>query len=100
MSPLKPQEARILAAVQPLEEKLGRRPYQIEIANAAGFRSKACANKYLKSLEAKGYIERDYAGRHTLRVRAEPNDALIARPKPSSDDKPPQEPSLWDIPQS
>lgn len=78
MSPLSHQERLILHAIQHLEIELGRRPYQQEIAHGAGFRSKASANKYIKSLEAKGHIQRDYNAPSTLRVRPKPDTRAVA----------------------
>ncbi len=70
MPPLSEAEQRVLAAITRLEALRGRRPYQQEIAHEAGYRSKASANKYIKQLEQKGYLQRDYLGLGTLKLAA------------------------------
>jgi hypothetical protein len=61
------QAGRVFAAIIHLEEMIGRRPFQQEIAVNAGFRSKSSANKYIKELESAGWLQRDYLGLSTLR---------------------------------
>jgi SOS-response transcriptional repressor LexA len=65
--PVSIQAERVYYAVLYLEERLGYRPSQQEIANQASFRSKGSANKYIKELEVAGWIVRDYLGLNTLR---------------------------------
>lgn len=65
--PISPQADRVYGAILRLEERLGRRPFQQEVAVEAGFRSKGSANKYIKELERAGWLLRDYLGLNTLR---------------------------------
>lgn len=78
------REAQIHAAIDPLEAELGRRPFQREIAEKVGLKSKGCVNKYLKRLEAKGLLERNYLGRDTLKVRRSPDAAQVLRNQSSA----------------
>jgi SOS-response transcriptional repressor LexA len=63
-------ERRVYDAIMRLEATLARRPSQQEIARAAGYKSKGSANKYIKRLEEKGWLKRDYEGLSTLRLAA------------------------------
>lgn len=62
------QAHRVLDAIQRLEARLGRRPFQQEIAIEAGFRSRSSANKYIVELERAGRLRRDYLSLTTLQA--------------------------------
>ena len=65
-----PQEKRVYSAIGILELQFGRRPTHRELCAETGFKSKASINKYIVSLEIKGYVKRNYNGISTLKYRA------------------------------